>query len=169
MRRLFKKLRVVRKKLEEDNRKDLEYESGMMGLHAKDKEEVIKEDGTTIINNAQHLRIRCSHCKSNSHQCKTSKVCTQSLSLNSSKPCWKSGTLSSFSNLVILVNFMQIRTFWVILWTIFGGKRSTERDKIWFVLEWVIMVVILLRRTIQNINLNSFRKEQKSRISLSFQ
>lgn len=74
MPRLCKKLREGRDKLEEDNRrKGLKYESGMMGPHAKDKE-VIKEDGE-IVNNKQQVMVQCLHCKSNTRQCKTSKLC----------------------------------------------------------------------------------------------
>ena len=71
MARLYKKIKDGREKLDIDNKKGMQYESGMAGPHSGEKDERVeeKEDNTKQV-------IRCSHCKSDTHQRRTSKLCS---------------------------------------------------------------------------------------------
>jgi hypothetical protein len=71
MRRPYKKLREVKKKLEEDSKKGLWYESGMVGPHhARESSQNNKGIANKVV--IPH----CSPCQSDTHQHKMSKLCT---------------------------------------------------------------------------------------------
>jgi hypothetical protein len=65
-----KRLRERRQKLDEENKKCLCYKSGMAGPHAS---KTYKNKEGAAVNNKQV--IRCSHCKSDTHQRRNRKLC----------------------------------------------------------------------------------------------
>jgi uncharacterized membrane protein len=53
------------------------------------------------------------------------------VSLNSSKPLWKLGKLSSFGKSSMVVIFGGNDAFWVILWNIFGFRMMRGRARLY--------------------------------------